>query len=422
MIPALLAALALAGPDSLPQITLAEALQRSTGLNPAYVQALGIVGEAEWGRRNAVLAFITPALDLSNDWSYYSTEFFNVGTGQNQKIAVTGQANLRYTVLSLGKFAELGRSRAALEAADASEVKARYLSALVVEQVFYQVLADKALARVAEERVRRADEQLAVARARVTSGAAVQSDSLQLLLELTRARVEQLKAETALNVSRYELGRRTGSEIAVDAAPLTDPVPESLPVTLDEAVTQALESGPDWRIARAQARAAEHALTGTKGQYLPRLDAGFTAYRFDDHFFPSARAVGQFDIRVSWNFWDQGQRELAVAQARTTRDVARAVSTDLARAARHDVGMAYEAFTTARASLDLSATGLVVAQENFRVQEERYRAGAATILLLLDAQVGLTQAQADLVQSQFVARLAWAGLEAILGRRFSSPS
>jgi outer membrane protein TolC len=86
------------------------------------------------------------------------------------------------------------------------------------------------------------------------------------------------------------------------------------------------------------------------------------------------------------------------------------------------VALAYEAFTTARAALDLTTTGLVVAEENFRVQDERYRAGASTILLLLDAQLGLTQAQADLVQANFVARLAWAGLEAILGRRLSSPA
>jgi outer membrane protein TolC len=368
------------------------------------------------------MAFVLPSLDISNDWIYYSSAFFNVGTGQNQKIAVNGELDVRYQVLGFGKFTELGRSRAALEAAEANEVKTRYRSALVVEQVYYQVLADKALALVADERVRRATEQLAVARARVLSGAVVHSDSLQLLLELTRARVDQLRSQAELRVSRYELGRRTGSDVAVDAAPLTEPVPDSLPITLDQAVTEALETGPDWRLARAQASAAEHLLKGAKTQYLPRLDAGFTAYRFDDHFFPTARAVSSFDIRVSWSLWDLGRRQLVVAQARTNRDVTRAVSIDLGRAARHDVALAYEAFTTARAALDLTTTGLVVAEENFRVQDERYRAGASTILLLLDAQLGLTQAQADLVQANFVARLAWAGLEAILGRRLSSPA
>jgi len=54
------------------------------------------------------------------------------------------------------------------------------------------------------------------------------------------------------------------------------------------------------------------------------------------------------------------------------------------------------------------------------VQQARYRAGASTILDLLDAQAGLTEAQAEVVQARYAARLALAGLEAILGRRLFS--
>ena len=60
---------------------------------------------------------------------------------------------------------------------------------------------------------------------------------------------------------------------------------------------------------------------------------------------------------------------------------------------------------------------VLVAQENYRVQESRYRAGSTTILDVLDAQIRLTQSEADLVQARYAARLALAGLEAILGRR-----
>jgi len=51
------------------------------------------------------------------------------------------------------------------------------------------------------------------------------------------------------------------------------------------------------------------------------------------------------------------------------------------------------------------------------MQEMRYRAGAGVILDLLDAQVDVAQAEADLVQSRYETRLALARLEAILGRR-----
>jgi len=81
------------------------------------------------------------------------------------------------------------------------------------------------------------------------------------------------------------------------------------------------------------------------------------------------------------------------------------------------VTQAYEAYTTARATVDLQHTAVLVARENYRVQEVRYRAGASTILDLLSGQVVLTEAEAALVQSRFSARLALAGLEAMVGRR-----
>ncbi len=70
-----------------------------------------------------------------------------------------------------------------------------------------------------------------------------------------------------------------------------------------------------------------------------------------------------------------------------------------------------------RATVELRREALLVARENYRVQDTRYKAGAALILDLLAAQEQLTEAEANLVEAQFAARLALAQLEAILGRR-----
>ncbi len=122
-------------------------------------------------------------------------------------------------------------------------------------------------------------------------------------------------------------------------------------------------------------------------------------------------------LGVSLPIWDDGRREIAVTRARVNRDVSRAIREDLERAARRDVTAGFEAYRTAQASTRLSETAVVVGRENYRVQESRYRGGATTILDVLDAQLRLTQAEADLVQSRYAARLALAGLEAILGHR-----
>jgi outer membrane protein TolC len=186
---------------------------------------------------------------------------------------------------------------------------------------------------------------------------------------------------------------------------------------VDEAVQLALTQGPQYRAARAGERAAEAFLKGQRGRYLPQLTLTGTHLRFDDSFFPGARNVSAFALTVSLPILDDGRRELAVSQARVNREVAHAIRADLERAARADVTQAVEAYVTARATTALSATGVLVARENYRVQESRYRAGSTTILDVLDAQLRLTQSEADLVQSRYAARLALAGLEAILGHR-----
>ena len=400
----------------MPRVSLNQAIAGATRLDPDYVSALGQVDNAEWGRRAALAVFILPSLTASIDATRYSTEFFNVGTGRNQAEAVNATFTASYELFSVRKFADLSRSRADLESAQASELQQRFRTALLTEADYYDVLQDQELARVANDRTRRAQEGLVIARARVVSGAAVQSDSLQLVLELTQARTDQLRRDAALTVARLQLGRRIGQEGPVDAEPL-DTLPPELPLGVDEAVQLALTQGPQFQAARASERAASAFLTGERGRYLPTFTLTGTHLRFDDSFFPSARNVSALSLTVSLPIWDDARREIAISQARVSRDVARAIRNDLERAARPVVTQAFEAYVTARASAELSSTGVVVARENYRVQESRYRAGSTTILDVLDAQIRLTQSEADLVQARYAARLALAGLEAILGRR-----
>jgi len=400
-----------------PRVTLDQAINRATRLDPDYVRALGQVDNAEWGRRAALAVFVLPSLSASIDATKYSTEFFNIGTGRNQAEAVNATIEARYDLFDARKFTDLGRTGAELESAHAGELEQRFRTALLVESDYYAVLQNQELSRVAADRTRRAEEGLGIARARVVSGAAVQSDSLQLVLELTQARTDQLRRDASLRVSRLQLGRRIGEPGPVDAEPVdTTPAPD-LPLGVDEAVQLAVTQGPQYRAARASERAASAFLKGQRGQYLPRVTLIGTHSRFDDSFFPSARNVSAISLNVSLPIWDDGRREIAISQARVNRDVSRAIRDDLERAARPDVTAAFEAYVTAQATTALSSTGVLVARENYRVQESRYRAGSTTILDVLDAQIRLTQSEADLVQSRYAARLALAGLEAILGHR-----
>jgi outer membrane protein TolC len=407
--------------DSLPTVTLAEALRRATGLDPNYVAATGQLDNAQWARRSAFAVFIVPSVTLSTQATQYSTPFFNFATLSPEKYSVQSQLTLQYDVFTGGqKVAELTRSAAALDGAHAGELRARFAAAQATESTYYAVLAGQELTRVARERVQRAEQQLGVARARVTTGAAVQTDSLQLRLELSRARVGLLQQQTSLRVAQLTLGSRVGAEGPVNAAPLDSVLPPELPLTFAAAVEEAALQGPQYRQARANERAAAAALRARLGSYLPKATVAWNRIGYDNRFAPSRLALSALTLNVSFPLWDNAQREIAVSQARVNHEVARATREQMERAVRRDVAAAYDGFTTARATAELAAEGLRVANETFRVQQSRYRAGATTILDLLKAQADLDDAAATLVQARYTTRLALAGLETILGRRLLS--
>lgn len=408
--------------DSVPVVTLAEALQRAARFDPGYVAAAGQVNNAEWARAAAFTVFIVPAVTVSANKTHYWPPFFNFATFTAVPNTYSATIDARLDLFTGGqKLAGLAASGAALEGAHASELQARLTTAMNTELDYYGVLSQRALERVAEDQLDRAQQQFTVARARVTSGAAVQTDSLQLALGLTQARVALLQQQAALRAAQLQLGRRIGLEGPADAAPVAadSAAAPALPFTVADAVARALAQGPAWRIARANERSASADLWARRGDYLPHASLDFTGGAFDTKFYPQTIKRSSLSLTVSFPLWNNGQREIQMSEARVNRDVARAIRADLERAAWHDVTAAYDAYETSRATVALERDAVLVAQENNRVQETRYRAGATTILDLLDAQNRLVSAQADLVQAIYNTRLARAGLEVILGERIN---
>lgn len=410
-----------AAQDTLPVVTLTEALQRAARLDPSYVSAAGQVTNAEWTRRVAIALFIVPSVSVSSQWTRYYPPTFNLATFQPARQSVTALIDARLDVFTGGqKLAGLASSGAQLESAHAGELQQRLTTAMNTESDYYAVLTARALLRVAEDQEQRALQQLSIARARVTSGAAVQTDSLQLALDLTLTRVALLQQRAALRAAQLELGRRIGLEGAADAAPVpSDSLVAALPFSVADAVSRALAQGPSWRIARANERASRAQLWAQRGSYLPRATLEFLGGAFDTTFYPKLARRSQLSLTVSFPIWNNGQREVQLSQAKVNHDVDAAIRSDLERAAWHDVTAAYDAYETNRATIDLDRYAVAVARENNRVQETRYKAGATTILDLLNAQNRLVQAEADLVQAMYNTRLARAGLEVILGERIN---
>jgi outer membrane protein TolC len=365
---------------------------------------------------------IAPNLTAGGNYTHFSEPFFNFGTGTISPNATSATLQASYTLLGAGKFGELRNSRASVESAEANETAVRFRTALETDAAYFAVLADRELSRVSAERLRRAQEQFGIARVRVLAGEAISSDSLQLLLEVNRARLAILSRDSSLVTSRLRLGRRIGLQGPAEAAPIDTLMPPPLPMTQEQAIAEARERGPDVDAARADERGASAVVAAERERYLPEISVAATTGAYDAEIFPSATKRSQIAVNVAVPIWNGGKRELAVARARADRNVARAVRADRERAAGELMAQAYHGYLTSRAGIDLALVGVAVSNENYRVQRARYREGATTILDLMEAQVALSESEATLVQARYSTRLALAQIEALLGRRiFTSP-
>lgn len=417
--------------DSIKRVTLADAVRGAYQVSPAAVAAGGLITSTAWQVRNAKLALLTPTVSVGGDLYSQAPKVFNFNVvppnpdafGMPGALPLTSQtadANVTaaYTFSTGGQnFSRVRAAHFAQASAEANQDAVRADTRVDVETAYYTVTADAELLRVAEENVQNLTEQLALSRARVNAGAAVQTDSLQIALQLTTAEVNLLQQRATTRTDRLALGRQIGVSEAVDAQPLDSTAPPELPFTVDEAVAQALRTGPLYERARAGERAAGAAVAVQEGSFLPSVTLSATRFAYGDQEFPNQLYRNQFALSLSFPILDQGQREYNIAVASASLDSARAARADLDRGARQDVTNAYDAYNTARATVGMQQTSVLVARENLRVATLRYRSGLENVLNLLTAQQSLTQAESDLVNARKNARLALAALQARLGKQ-----
>src|ERR687891_1472563 len=188
------------------------------GVAPAAVAARADVSTAAWERRAALADLFTPNVSAATGYTSYDGPFFSF-TGPANTTSATAELRASYTLLGTGKVSELRRSNASVATADAMATAARFRIALATDAAYYAVLAESELSRVAADRLRRAQEQLGVSRVRVQAGDGMATGTLQLVLELNRARLDVLRSDSALMVSRLRLGRQIGLARPATAAP-----------------------------------------------------------------------------------------------------------------------------------------------------------------------------------------------------------
>jgi len=401
-------------------LTLEESIERALLVSPTMALAEGSVRSAEAGRRSAFGAYL-PSINASSNASRASTNRFNSETNTS----VTGSANSYSAGVSAGvdiwnggrRGAEIDDAAAALSAAEATARQRRFDVVLAAKASFYDVLRREELMRVAGARIRRAQESLTAADRRLQVGTATRSDVLRSRLELNDARQAELTERTAWIVATYTLGRVVGIDDRVGATPAEPITVRPLALSPEELRTIVETTSPAVITAEAGLRSADAGVDVARASYFPSLRASSNLNWFNQELsFEGGNSSWNLAFGVSLPVFNGFQRESAVTRARVAADVARFEVRDARRAARVDLERLLGALHLAEERLQLTAEAVEVAREDLRVQDERYRLGASTILDLITSQLNLAQAETDEIAARYDYQIARAELEALVGR------
>jgi outer membrane protein len=211
---------------------------------------------------------------------------------------------------------------------------------------------------------------------------------------------------------------RMGVSEEVEIQDILDYTPIQLP--FDEALERAVRTRPEIQEVSLVVVSAEKRVKLSKSGYYPSVNLIGNYKRETDDVLVRALVGEDPDIwtitlQGEWTFWEWGKTKHEVAAARARRNKARYLLNEVQDNIRLEVKDAYLSMREAEKNIQLAKTAVVQAEENFRMNEERYKQQVATSTDVFVAETLLTQARTNYFNALSDHSIAWARLERAMG-------
>ena len=398
-------------------VTLSEAINRALDVLPSMVQARGAIENANATKLQTWGSWLPTVSSSAGSSVNSSTRFDDRTQTMISGSSSSYSAGISANMTLFDGFARLADHRIAnaeIVGADASYVNTRFQTVLQVKQAYFNALAAEELVGISDTRIQRAVEQLNISIEKLNAGTATRSDTLRSHVEVANAQLQRLQAETQLASAEADLARLVGLDGAVSAES-DDALLEIADVDTTSLRAEVLGQSPQIQQTDAAELSAAAQYSATTAQYLPRASASASkSWSASDwlDLNPSWSARLSF----SWTLFNGFSRELTRTRSRMALESARAQAEDIRRQVNADLTVFLASLVSARTRLAIAEASRAASEEDLRVQRERYRLGAATIVDVLASQVNLDQAEVDIVQARFDYLVAKAQVEALVGR------
>jgi outer membrane protein TolC len=396
-------------------VGLNDFLQQARGLNKFSRSALlpnitGTVAGAvqQINLRAAGLRFSTPVPGLSfpslvGPFNY--TDF---------------RARLTQTLIDLTALNNYRSAEQIVRANEFSLEDARDLTVLAVGGAYLQVLA-------ATARIEAARAQLETANALYRQAAQQRAVGVVAQIDVNRSQVQMLIQRQRLATLQNDLSKQKINLARMIGLPpndqfdLTNDVPFAGPpaLTIEAALTQAFELRADLKAAQAQVQAAERTLAAARSERLPSLslsaDYGVIGAN-PAQLQPTFLVAGTVRIPI----WQGGRTEGNIEQAEAALSQRKAELSDVRDRIESEVRNAYLDLQAAGAQVGIAQQNVQVSEETLSLSRQRFEAGIADNVAVVQSQEGMAGAQLDYINSVFSHNLAKLSLARAIGHAAQS--
>src|SRR3989449_44753 len=416
--------------DALPisvRLSSADAVRRAAGEAPTVALATLRTDEADAQVRQARSALL-PSLSVAGVWVNRDFNSQSLGIPFPPAFSLPNPVppfnNYDGRVMvtqTLFDWSNVTRVRAASAGGDGSRAESGVTVETAAQAAAVAYLrASRAQAVVA---ARQADSSIAAEL--VTLAEAQKAAGVSAAIDVTRARTQLVRAEGLLIVARNERDRGRivlARTLGIDpATPLerADALAGALgaadlPAGRDAVLTVALAGRPDLGAELARATAARRTGTAIRAERLPRV--GVEAdYGLNGMTVPSALSTRQVALEVTIPILDGFRREARLSEQDAVVRESEVRERDLRQQITADVDAALLDLRSAEAQQLIAADQLRLAEDELSQSRQRFKAGVAGNIEVIDAQSNLIRARDTDIDARFAAATARVALARAAG-------
>ncbi len=306
--------------------------------------------------------------------------------------------------------------KALVKAGQANLRDVRETIVLAVGTLYLQVQADAARVESARAEVTTAEALVGLASDQKTAGIVAGIDVLRQQVQLQSARARLITAENVYEKRKLSLARAIGlpggqtftlaSRTAFHAAP---------PLTLDQAVAEASAAREDVKAAQARVDAARFTRQAEAAARWPslHLDADLGTIGRDTSALDRTYGVAAL-VRVP--VFEGGETRARVQRAQAELRIREAELADLTGSIRYDVSAALLDVRAADAGVEVADSARTLSQQELDQAQDRFKAGVASTLELVQAQESVATATEQYIDSLYAHAVAKGTLTRALGQ------